>query len=117
MAKIVLGLGTSHSPQLSAPPEAWPEFGKNDKSNQELLGRDGKFHPYDEFLAQADPSLGKQLNPSVWQAKWDLSAIPAVFVFDQDSKRVAKFTDDDADKPFNYDDVEKFVRKLLYPGT
>jgi hypothetical protein len=71
MAKIVLGLGSSHSPQLSAPPEAWPEFGKNDKNNPELLGRDGKFHPYDEFLAKADPSLCKQLNASVWESKWD----------------------------------------------
>ncbi|HTE83843.1 MAG TPA: extradiol ring-cleavage dioxygenase [Dehalococcoidia bacterium] len=71
MAKIVLGLGSSHSPQLSAPPEAWPEFGKNDKNNPELLGRDGRYHPYDEFLAQADPALSKQLFPSVWQAKWE----------------------------------------------
>jgi hypothetical protein len=71
MANIVLGIGSSHSPQLSAPPEAWPAFGENDKSNPELLGRDGRFHPYDEFLAQADPALGKQLNASVWQSKWD----------------------------------------------
>jgi 3-O-methylgallate 3,4-dioxygenase len=71
MAKIVLGLGSSHSPQLSAPPEAWPEFGKNDQHNPELLGRDGKFHPYEEFLANADPSLCNQLNASVWQSKWD----------------------------------------------
>jgi hypothetical protein len=71
MARIVLGLGSSHSPQLSAPPEAWPAFGENDKSNPELLGRDGCFHPYEEFLATADPALGKQLNATVWQTKWD----------------------------------------------
>ena len=71
MARIVLGLGTSHSPQLSAPPEAWPVFGENDKRNRELLGRDGAFHPYDEFLAHADPSLEKQLTPEVWRAKWE----------------------------------------------
>src|SRR5436305_10711577 len=71
MANIVLGIGTSHSPQLSSPPEDWPEFGKNDHNNPELLGRDGRYHPYEEFLAQADPRLTSQLNPAVWQAKWD----------------------------------------------
>ena len=58
-------------PQLSAPPEAWPKFGENDKNNPELLGRDGLYHPYAEFLAHADPALSKQLTPEVWQAKWE----------------------------------------------
>ena len=71
MARIVLGLGTSHSPQLSAPADAWPAFGENDKRNPELLGRDGKVHPYDEFLAQAGPSIRSQLTPEVWQSKWE----------------------------------------------
>jgi len=71
MARIVLGLGSSHSPQLSAPPEAWPGFGENDKNNPELLDRNGDCHPYAEFLETADPGLGKQLTPEVWRAKWE----------------------------------------------
>ena len=36
MAKIVLGIGTSHTPLLSLPPEMWPEYAKNDERNPEL---------------------------------------------------------------------------------
>jgi 3-O-methylgallate 3,4-dioxygenase len=36
MAKIVLGIGTSHTPLLSLPPEIWPEYAKNDERNPEL---------------------------------------------------------------------------------
>ena len=30
MAEIVLGMGTSHGPMLSMPPEMWLEFGADD---------------------------------------------------------------------------------------
>src|SRR5258708_34898341 len=36
MAKIVLGIGTSHTPLLSLPPEMWPEYAKGDERNPEL---------------------------------------------------------------------------------
>jgi len=36
MAKIVLGVGTSHTPLLSLPPELWPEYAKGDERNPEL---------------------------------------------------------------------------------
>ena len=36
MAKIVLGIGTSHTPLLSLPPEMWPQYAKNDERNPEL---------------------------------------------------------------------------------
>src|SRR5438067_2814216 len=36
MANIVLGIGTSHTPLLSLPPEMWPEYAKGDERNPEL---------------------------------------------------------------------------------
>src|SRR5438552_8155640 len=36
MGKIVLGIGTSHTPLLSLPPEMWPEYAKGDERNPEL---------------------------------------------------------------------------------
>ena len=36
MARIVLGIGTSHTPLLSLPPELWPQYAKNDERNPEL---------------------------------------------------------------------------------
>src|ERR1700693_4239131 len=36
MAKIVLGIGTSHTPLLSLPPEMWPEYARGDERNPEL---------------------------------------------------------------------------------
>src|ERR1700674_5037738 len=36
MAKIVLAIGSSHTPLLSLPPEMWPEYAKGDERNPEL---------------------------------------------------------------------------------
>ena len=36
MASIVLGIGTSHTPMLSLPPEMWPEYARGDERNPEL---------------------------------------------------------------------------------
>src|SRR5215210_7773728 len=36
MAKIVLGIGTSHTPLLALPPEMWPQYAKGDERNPEL---------------------------------------------------------------------------------
>jgi thiol-disulfide isomerase/thioredoxin len=48
----------------------------------------------------------------VWQEKWGLKGIPAVFVFGRDGKVAAKFHSDD-DSKFTYEDVEKKVQELL----
>lgn len=52
-------------------------------------------------------------DPAVWQQKWDLKGVPAVFVFDRAGKRAARFDNDDPAKQFTYDDVERLVRRLL----
>ncbi|HVA25430.1 MAG TPA: extradiol ring-cleavage dioxygenase [Chloroflexota bacterium] len=64
MAQIVLGLGTSHTPQLSSPVESWPQHGENDKNNPWLFDRSGKHVTYDEVLAAADPDIpARELTP------------------------------------------------------
>jgi thiol-disulfide isomerase/thioredoxin len=50
------------------------------------------------------------------EAGWDklhLQSIPAVFVFDREGKRAAKFTNDDPAHLFTYADVERLVDALL----
>ena len=72
MARIVLaGLATSHSPQLSTPPDLWPLHGERDKRNPELLDRDGRQVSYDELLAKASPSLAGEVTTAKWQARYD----------------------------------------------
>ena len=50
MAKIVLGLATSHGPLLTTPPEHWDERAKADRANKELWFR-GEIHPFDALEA------------------------------------------------------------------
>lgn len=64
MARIVLGLASSHTPQLNTPPEMWTLHGENDKTNPWLFDRTGKRVSYDEALAAADPGLpARELTP------------------------------------------------------
>lgn len=45
--------------------------------------------------------------------KLDISAIPAVFLYGPDGKEIKRFTLDDPDNQFTYDDVEKAVQAIL----
>ena len=69
MAKIVLGIGSSHSPMLSTPPELFPEHGGRDRLNPQLLGPDARYHSYDELLAMANPKLADELTPEKHRAR------------------------------------------------
>ena len=56
MARIVLGIGTSHTPLLALPPERWFEYSQNDLRNRELVfPPEGISIPYDEALATHVP--------------------------------------------------------------
>ncbi|MSQ28148.1 MAG: extradiol ring-cleavage dioxygenase [Dehalococcoidia bacterium] len=56
MAKIVLGLGTSHTNMITEPPEFWHQHGNNDKRSRELISpRSFQVLPYEQLLAEADP--------------------------------------------------------------
>jgi len=45
--------------------------------------------------------------------KLDINAIPAVFIYGPDGKQVKRFTMDDPNNQFTYDEVEKTVKTLL----
>src|SRR5687768_10359672 len=70
MAQLVLGLGTSHSPQLSTVPELWSDRGKRDRNNPELIGTDGIVSGYDELLARADVArIAKEITSEKFQER------------------------------------------------
>jgi hypothetical protein len=72
MARIVLGLATSHSPQLSLPPEHWLRRGEEDRRNPSLYRvPDGKHVTFEELLADADPRIARELTPEVFQQRYD----------------------------------------------
>lgn len=60
MATIALGVGTSHSTQVSLPPEWWGAQGEIDR----------KRTPYDELLRSAPAWMPAQLTAEVWQRKY-----------------------------------------------
>jgi 3-O-methylgallate 3,4-dioxygenase len=106
MARIVLGLCSTHSPQLSTPAEVWPEHGANDRRNPWLIDTHGERLSYDEAVERADPRLAEELTPekhaqrhaSVQQAVGRLqlelaeAAPDAVVVFGDDQAEI--FPDD-----------------------
>src|SRR5919199_1221362 len=69
MARIVLGLCSTHSPQLSTPAEVWPEHGHNDSRNPWLIDTRGRRLSYEEALAQADPGIADELAPDKHAAR------------------------------------------------
>jgi hypothetical protein len=71
MAQIVLGLGSSHTPQISTDTDIWDDHASRDMANSELLGLDGEYHSFDELLAVADPGIGRELDAAVWADKYD----------------------------------------------
>lgn len=61
MARIVLGLATSHSPQASTPPDQWILHAERDRTNPRL--------DWAALLARAPATLTAELTPSVRQEK------------------------------------------------
>ncbi|MBO0692340.1 MAG: hypothetical protein J2P58_05540, partial [Acidimicrobiaceae bacterium] len=56
MARIVLGIGTSHTPVLSIPGEQWESYAQRDRQNRELMfPPEGVAMPYDVALATHVP--------------------------------------------------------------
>lgn len=71
MAQIVLGLGTSHSPQLSTPPELWNHHGERDTRNPDLRRPDGSVCSYDELLATAGSAFQHELTSTTWRTRYE----------------------------------------------
>lgn len=72
MAKVVLGIGTSHSPMISAPYELWEAHARGwDVRMTDLVGKDGKTYDYDSLLAQAGSALRAQADPTLFKERFD----------------------------------------------
>ena len=69
MADIVIGIASSHTPQLSSGVDMWPDHAARDQRYQ-LLGKDAEYHTYEETLAGADPGIARELEPDVWESKY-----------------------------------------------
>jgi 3-O-methylgallate 3,4-dioxygenase len=68
MAKVVLGLGTSHTPMLLASDETLPRFRETD---EKIKHRDKEGRPatYAELLEKADPRMAGMVEPPVLVAR------------------------------------------------
>lgn len=69
MARIVLGIGSSHTPMLNAGLDDWPRFIELDRLRQHL-DKQGRPVNYEQLLAKAGDSVQKELRPEVLTARW-----------------------------------------------
>jgi 3-O-methylgallate 3,4-dioxygenase len=67
MADIVLGLGSSHTPQLSSSALNWAAHAERDRANDALLGPDGEFHDYAEVAKWAPDDIEDRIAPDAMQ--------------------------------------------------
>jgi 3-O-methylgallate 3,4-dioxygenase len=70
MADIVVGVASSHTPQLSSGVDMWHDHAERDRRNPRLLGRDARYHTYDELLPDAPDGVAAELDRGVWDAKY-----------------------------------------------
>ena len=70
MAKIVMGIATSHTPMLNTPAKDWPSFIDRD-GVREFLDKDGNPARYEELLTRADPRAAPELTPERFAARHD----------------------------------------------
>jgi hypothetical protein len=68
MAKLVLGIGTSHTPMLNTPAEDWPRFIDRD-GVREFLDKEGEPAAYEELLRRAEPHIAAELTPARFAAR------------------------------------------------
>ena len=60
MAEIVLGIGTSHGPLLSTPPEKWDLRAQADRANKQHCFR-GKTYDYESLLRERSPGFASEI--------------------------------------------------------
>ena len=70
MARIVLGIATSHTPMLNTPAKDWPSFIDRD-AVRDFLDKDGNPATYEELLSRPDPRALPELTPERFAARHD----------------------------------------------
>src|SRR6185295_11713356 len=68
MARIVLGIGTSHSPLLVLGGAQWEFRAQDDRRNKGLNTLDGRFVSYDELVAERGEPYAEQTDPAAFPA-------------------------------------------------
>jgi 3-O-methylgallate 3,4-dioxygenase len=113
VAQIVLGLGSSHTPQLSTTIDWWPEHAAKDRRNQSLLGRDGRFHTYDEIADVAEWAVPEErLTNDAWAGLYERSqkGIEALRLeLEAVAPEVVVVIGDDQDEMFRDDGMPTFA--------
>src|SRR5580704_9651165 len=69
MARIVLGMATSHTPMLNAPPTDWPRFIERDSKRTNLLDIEGRLTSYDAQLKHAPAGITGEIAPERMQTR------------------------------------------------
>ncbi len=67
MSRIVLGIGTSHSPLLAIPPALWAARGRDDEKRQTIFLADGRVVSYPELLAEQAGRFAPFATPAVFE--------------------------------------------------
>lgn len=70
MAQIVLGLGASHGPLLSTPPEQWDLRAKADRENKTHWYR-GKTYDYESLLKERAPGFAAEVTLETRRQRYD----------------------------------------------
>lgn len=70
MSRIVLGVGTSHSPLLAIPPALWSDRAKDDLRKTELVLGDGRVVTYDELNTEVDARYRDRATPEHFEQQY-----------------------------------------------
>jgi hypothetical protein len=73
MARIVIGLGTSHSPLLPLTAQQWVERGEDDRGNPHLNLSDGRFVTYAQLEAQVSGRYAAEATLENFTNQWQRS--------------------------------------------
>ncbi len=70
MAKVVLGIGSSHGPMLSTPPDMWHLRGDADRKNLKHFYR-GEAYDFAKLLAARQPGFADKITPEERKKRYD----------------------------------------------
>jgi hypothetical protein len=73
MAKIVLGIGTSHTPLLTFNAESWADYARRDYTEQRLNMSDGRWISYDQLNTEVGGRYAPEATFEHFQRKSDIS--------------------------------------------
>jgi 3-O-methylgallate 3,4-dioxygenase len=112
MARIILGLGTSHGPMLSIPSEYWGDRVTADRQNPKHFFK-GSTYTFDQLVELQRPErLAEQIQPEVCQerhARCQAAIGELADAYEQSAPDVAVVVGNDQMEVFNRDHVPAFA--------